>query len=230
MMIKKILRYFSPFEWALWGCSVLAITLSSLLIPTNFHILSFISSLLGVTALIFLAKGNVTGQFIVIVFSILYAIVALEQRYYGELITYLGMTLPSAAAACISWLRHLSEKKTEVKIATLTAKKCIWIGVAAVVVTTAFYFILAYFETNNLIVSTFSIAASFVASMLTIFRSPYYALAYAVNDVVRIVLWITICFSSIAYLPTAICFTAFLFNDVYAFINWRRMQKRQAEK
>ncbi len=228
--MKKVFAYFSPFEWGLWGVSTLAIALSFSL-SGDFHTLTLIASLLGVTALIFLAKGNVIGQFLIIAFSILYALVSWEQRYFGEMITYLGMSLPSAAVACVSWLKNPSDKgASEVKVSSMTAKKWLWLSVAAIAVTVAFYFILAYFNTNNLIVSTISVTTSFFASMLMILRSRAYAVAYAANDIVLVVLWIAACFQSLSYLPMVVCFIAFLFNDLYAFINWKRIQNRQAQE
>ncbi len=229
MQIKKLLQYFSPFEWALWGGSVIAIALSFCL-GGSFHPLTLLASLLGVTSLIFIAKGNVVGQFLVMLFSILYALVSLEQRYYGEMITYVCMSLPAALVACITWLKNPSKKaKMEVQVATVSAMKLFWIVIVALAVTAAFYFILAYFQTNNLIVSTISVTTSFLASALLIFRSRFYALAYAANDVVLIVLWVYSSFASLAYLPMVVCFVAFLFNDLYAFYNWKRIQTRQKE-
>ena len=229
MKLKEALKYFSPFEWALWSGSVVAIALSFCL-GESFHPLTLLASLLGVTSLIFIAKGNVLGQFLVSIFSILYALVSFEQRYYGEMITYVFMSLPASVTACVTWLKNPSKKgKSEVKVATVSAMKLFWIAILTVAVTTVFYFILAYFETNNLIVSTISVATSFIASALLILRSRYYALGYAANDVVLIVLWVYSSFSSLSYLPMVVCFVAFLFNDLYAFYNWKRMQKRQNE-
>lgn len=228
MKFKNLLRYFSLFEWCLWGASVLSITLAFLL-GGAFYTLTLIASLVGVTALIFLAKGNLIGQLLTVLFSVLYAVVSYQQRYFGEMITYLGMSLPSAVVACVSWLKHPSGKGvSEVKIAQMNAKKWLWLCISAALVTVAFYFILRALNTNNLLVSTVSVTTSFFAATLMIFRSPYYAVAYATNDIVLIVLWIAACFSSLAYLPMVICFAAFLFNDGYAFVNWRRMKSRQA--
>ena len=229
MSVKKLLQYFSPFEWGLWSGSMIAIVLSFCL-GESFHPLTLLASLLGVTSLIFIAKGNVVGQFLVSVFSILYAIVSLEQRYYGEMITYLFMSLPAALVACITWLKNPSKRsKSEVKVATVSATNVFFIVFASLIVTIAFYFILGYFNTNNLIVSTVSVFTSFLASALLIFRSRCYALAYAANDVVLIVLWVYSSLTSLAYLPMVVCFVAFLFNDLYAFYNWKRMQARQKE-
>ena len=95
------------------------------------------------------------------------------------------------------------------------------------VITVAFYFILAAFHTANLIPSTISVATSFLAVFLTYKRSPYYALAYAANDVVLILLWTLAAFTDINYLSVIICFVTFLVNDIYGYINWTKMQNKQ---
>lgn len=99
--------------------------------------------------------------------------------------------------------------------------------VATVIVTVIFYFILKYFGTASIIMSTFSVTTSFLAVYLTFRRSPYFALAYAANDIVLIVLWIIASLYDIRYISVVVCFTAFLFNDIYGFISWQKMKKRQ---
>ena len=44
-----------------------------------------------------------------------------------------------------------------------------------------------------------------------------------------IVLWTMATISDISYLSVIICFVMFLVNDLYGFINWKRMQKSQAK-
>ena len=95
------------------------------------------------------------------------------------------------------------------------------------VVTIAFYFILKYFNTSNLIPSTLSVTTSFIAVYLTFRRSPYFALAYAMNDLVLIVLWVLASITDVSYLSVVICFIVFFVNDMYGFINWKKMEKNQ---
>ena len=227
MKLKKILSYFSIFEWCLWLGSILAVTLSFVL-GGEFYFLTLIASLVGVSSLIFIAKGNVVGQFLIILFSILYGIVSIRFRYWGEMITYLFMSLPAAVSACITWLKNPStENKNEVLVATMTKKK-FWLSLfVSLLVTTAFYFILRYLHTANLWLSTLSVATSFLAASFLFLRSRYYALAYAANDIVLIGLWTLASLQSLSYLPMVVCFVAFLCNDLYGFINWKRMQDRQ---
>ena len=228
--MKKI-KYFSDlsrFELCLWITSV-AVTVLAFLLSGGGDLLTMIASLIGVTALIFVAKGYVLGQVLTVVFAVFYGIISFYFRYYGEMITYLGMTAPSAAAAVISWLRHPYGETKEVKVSKLTAGKWILLAFLSAAVTAAFYFILSAVGNANIGFSTVSVTTSFIASYLTFFRSPYYALGYAANDVVLIVLWTLAAFESISYLPMIACFGMFLINDLYGFYNWQRMKKKQSE-
>lgn len=225
--IKKMLRYFSAGELILW-CSSVALIVVSFCIFDRTNWLTLAASLDGATSLIFCAKGNPAGQALMIVFSILYAVISFTFAYYGEMITYLGMTMPMAIVALVTWLKNpYNGNKAEVKVNRLKIKEHILMWVLAAAVTAAFYFILDAFDTANIIPSTISVTTSFVAVYLTFRRSPLYALGYAANDVVLIVLWVLATLENVAYLSVVICFIMFLINDLYGFINWNRMQKRQ---
>ncbi len=50
-----------------------------------------------------------------IIFSLLYGIISYTFSYYGEMITYLGMTMPMAVFALISWLRNPRIKATNLR-------------------------------------------------------------------------------------------------------------------
>ncbi len=224
--ISNPFRDLTRFEAVLLAVSLAVVTLSGILSGTE-SLLSTIASIVGVTALIFVAKGYVIGQVFVLVFSLLYGINSFFFAYYGEMITYLGMSAPAAAATIIAWLRHPYKGTKEVKVNRLTGKAVALMAVATITVTIAFYFILGALGNANLIVSTISIATSFLASLLTFCRSPYYAAAYASNDVVLIIMWILAAASDISYLPMVFCFIMFLANDIYGFYSWKRMEKRQ---
>lgn len=193
---------------------------------TNY--LTLAASLIGVTSLIFAAKGNPLSQALMIIFSILYGIISYTFNYYGEMITYLGMTGPMAAFALVSWLRNpYKGKKSEVRVNKISGKETVFMLFLSAAVTVIFYFILEYFGTANIIPSTLSVTTSFIAVYLTFRRNAYYALAYAANDVVLIILWILAALTDIAYISVIICFVVFLVNDLYGFISWKRMSARQ---
>ena len=225
--MKKLTTYFSKGELALW-CGSAGLILVSFFLFDRVNFMTLAASLIGTTSLIFNAKGNPIGQALMIVFSLLYGVISYTFSYFGEMITYLGMTGPMALFALISWLRNpYNGNHAEVTVNRLGKWELVLMYVLAAVVTFGFYFILDHFGTANMIPSTLSVTTSFLAVYLTFRRSPYFALAYAANDVVLIVLWTLAALEDISYLSVIICFVMFLVNDLYGFVSWKRMEKRQ---
>ena len=136
----KLMNYFSKSEIALWMISIIVIIVSFCVFDrTNYLILC--ASLIGVTSLIFNAKGNPFGQLLMVVFSLLYGIISYTFSYYGEMITYLGMTMP--IFALISWLRNpYNGNKSEVKVNSISRKENLFMWIGTLLVTILFYFIL----------------------------------------------------------------------------------------
>ncbi|MBE6674554.1 MAG: nicotinamide mononucleotide transporter [Ruminococcaceae bacterium] len=226
MKFKNPFKDLNKFELILWLTSVVVVAFSFLLSPDRDY-LTLCASLIGVTALIFVAKGYVIGQILIVVFAAFYGIISIHFKYYGEVITYLGMSAPMAIMSVISWLRHPNKGTREVEVNKMSKWQVALMVILAVIVTVAFYFILGALNTTNMVFSTISVTTSFVAAYMTFMRSPYYAIGYALNDVVLIVLWVLASIENTAYIPMILCFVMFLINDLYGFINWKRMEKRQ---
>ena len=228
MKKQNPIQILSLGEKLLWISSVLVVAGSFFLFQSD-DILTLIASLIGVTALIYVAKGHVLGQILVILFAVFYGVISFYFQYYGEMITYLGMSAPIAVVSLISWLRHPYQGTQEVEVSRLSRRQKVFLILCTALVTVLFYFILKALGNASLLVSTLSISTSFLASYLTACRSPYYALAYAANDVVLIVLWVLAAMIDIGSVPMVTCFVMFLANDIYGFINWKRMYARQSK-
>lgn len=227
VIMKKLKNYFSKAEIVLWSSSVTGI-LVSFFIYDRVNYMTLCASLIGVTSLIFNAKGNPIGQFLMVIFSLFYGIISYTFAYYGEMITYLGMTMPMAIFALISWLKNpYNGNKSEVRVNSISGKETFLMWIGTMLITIIFCFLLEYFHTANIIPSTISVTTSFLAVYLTFRRSPYFALAYAANDIVLIVLWVLASLEDIKYLSVVVCFVAFFFNDIYGFLSWQKMKIRQ---
>lgn len=222
--------YFTKGEVLLWCISVSAVILSSCVFSRENYITPA-ASVIGVTSLIFNAKGNPFGQLLMILFAVLYGMISYTFSYYGEMITYLGMTAPMAGIALISWLKNPYEgNRSEVKVNRINKREHMVMWALTALVTVAFYFILKECNTAYIIPSTISVTTSFLAAYLTFRRSPYYAAGYAANDIVLILLWILAAFENKAYLSVVVCFVFFFINDMYGFFSWKNMERRQAWK
>ena len=101
--LKKLTGYFSKAEIALW-CTSCTLIIASFCIFDRAEYMTLAASLIGVTSLLLNAKGNPLGQLLTIIFSVFYGIISFSFAYYGEMITYLGMTAPMAV---LPWQRAM---------------------------------------------------------------------------------------------------------------------------
>ena len=214
-------------EWGLWLGSIVIVIMSNIL-SGDVDLLTLVAACVGITSLIFAAKGNVWAQILMIVFSILYGIISWKFRYWGEMITYLGMTMPMAIWSTITWIRNPAENGKEVAIQKLTAKHIAGLIFFGTLTTAVFYYILRMLDTPNIVFSTISITTSFLAASLTMLRTSFYALGYASNDIVLIVLWVLASIENPAYIPVVVNFVIFFFNDMYGFVSWRKRETANA--
>ena len=117
--LKKIFSYFTPWERTLWCSSVILIVLSFLIFDRSSY-LTLIASVIGVSSLIFIAKGNPIGQGLMVIFCLFYGYISFSFTYYGEMLTYLGMSAPMATVAFLTWLKNpYKGKKSEVAVSSL---------------------------------------------------------------------------------------------------------------
>lgn len=214
---------FTKRDWTLWIISLIVVSGANIF-GQDFDLLTFIATLLGVTSLIFAAKGHVLAPITMIIFCLLYGVISFRFCYWGEMVTYLGMSLPMAIFATVTWFKNPSETAGEVEIGILGRKRRIIVFGAAIAVTIVFYFILGALNTPNLFISTLSITTSFMGAALTMLRSSYFALWYAGNDLVLITLWVMASIVDPVYIPVAVNFFIFFFNDIYGFILWKKRE------
>ena len=217
-MMSNPIKDLTKKEWGLWLTSLLIIAVSDI-ISGDIDFLTLTAAWIGITSLIFAAKGNVWSQVLMIVFSILYGIISWRFRYWGEMITYLGMTMPMAIWSMITWIKNPAKNGKEVAIQRLNKKHIIGIVFFGTIITVVFYYILSAFDTPNIVFSTISITTSFIAASLTMLRTPYFALAYASNDIVLIILWSLASVENPVYIPVVVNFVIFFVNDMYGFIS-----------
>lgn len=221
-------KSFTRKEWLLWLTSLIIVTVSNLL-SQDISFLTLSAALVSVTSLIFAALGNAWSQILMIVFSCLYGIISWQFRYWGEMITYMGMSLPMAVFSLISWVKNPSDNGNEVKIQKLDKFKVTILILTSILATAVFGVILDRLNTPNMLFSTISIWTSFIAAALTMLRSPYYAVGYAANDLVLIVLWVYASMQNTAYFTVAVNFAIFFFNDIYGFINWKKREHSELQ-
>ena len=184
-------------------------------------------SLLYFWTALLLAKGKYSCYIIGIISTFFYAYVSYTNSYYGEVIIPLCCTLPLMIIGLINWLRHQDNTNTVI-IKEITKKELILVLLSQVVMFFGYYYLLKAFNTNNLLVSTFSVMASVIATYLTARRCEHGFIGFIINDLILIILWsIPVINGELNIIPVLICPVLLLINDIYGVYNWRRIKHNQ---
>ena len=189
---------------------------------------------LGYTLLYFwtallLAKGKYSCYIIGIISTFFYAFVSYNNSYYGEVIIAMCCTLPLMIVGLVNWLKHQDNTNTVV-IKEISKKELIIVLFSQAIMFVGYYYLLKVFNTNNLLVSTFSIVASIIATYLTARRSEYGFVGFIINDIIIITLWsIPVIGGNTNLIPVLLCPVLLLINDIYGVYNWKKIKNKQKE-
>jgi len=190
---------------------------------------------LGYTLLYFwtallLAKGKYACYIIGIISTFFYAYVSYTNNYFGEVIISMCCTLPLMIVGLVNWLKHQDDTNTVV-IKDITKKEIIIVLLSQTILFLGYYYLLKLFNTTNVLVSTFSIVASLIATYLTARRSEYGFIGFIINDLILILLWgIPVLKGNLAIIPIVLCPILLLINDIYGVHNWKKIKSEQREE
>ena len=190
-------------------------------------IVDLIYALLYFWTALLLAKGKYACYIIGIISTFFYAFVSYSNQYYGEVIIAMCCTLPLMIIGLVNWLKH-QDKKSTVIIKEISKKKILLLIMSQILMSFAYYYLLKIFNTNNLIISTISVAVSLIATYLAARRSEYGFVGFILNDIILIVLWSIPFIAGDANIATVLlCPILLLINDIYGVYNWKIIKQRQ---
>lgn len=218
----------TKFEKILLFTSVILVALVGILFKSD--LLTTTCSIVGIITALLLAKGKNLGQIFGLLIVALYSIVSFKNKYYGEVIIYLGIMLPMYIIGIVSWLKHQNKETNSVEVNIIKVKEWILVSVASVISFIGIYFLLKAFNTNQLFISSLSVIDSLFAIYLGIRRSKYSFHFYVVNDLILIALWgLPVISGNLILLPMVFNPMINLINDLYGIYNWKRLEKIQGK-
>lgn len=223
-MIKKVFGKWNAIELIFYIAGLAMIITTSICFGASW--MSAVTGIFGLSCVLFAAKGKIIGIFFTWVMIVFYSILSFKNKYYGEVFINLCMMFPMTIIQLISWLKNLG-KDYVVKVNSITKKEIIIVCSAAALAFVAFYFILRALNTSQLIFSTISIVTSVLATYFQSRRSKYGFLAFLVNDSVLCVLWLFATLEDIKNVAMLTAVALYVVSDIYGFISWGILQKRQ---
>ena len=220
-------------DWTKFEISFLFIgTLLALILTPVFNgtIIDLLYTLLYFWTALLLAKGKYSCYVIGIISTFFYAYVSYTNSYYGEIIISMFCTLPLMIVGLINWLKNQDDTNTVI-IKEITKKELLIVLLSQAIMFCGYYYLLKYFNTSNLFVSTLSIVASLIATYLTARRSEYGFIGFIINDLILITLWgLPVIKGGLNLIPVLLCPLLLLINDIYGVYNWKKLKEEQGGK
>ena len=220
--MKKIFKEWTKFQMYLLIFSSIILIMSGIISRSDY--LTIICSLVLLLVVLTQAKGKVISQFLGIVFVVIYSIVAYRNRYYGEVIIYFFIMLPLFIAGIISWIKNIDEDTNRVKANEITIREWNVLIIISGILFVILYYILKYFNTAQLFISTLSMITSLFATYLLTRRSKYGFLFYIGNDIILFILWgVVVIQGNFSVLPLVINQVINMINDTYGWYSWNKI-------
>ncbi|MBD5086513.1 MAG: nicotinamide mononucleotide transporter [Clostridiales bacterium] len=226
-MVKKIFGKWNIAESIFYVFGLALIITMSIVFKASW--ISAIAGIFGLSCVLFAAKGKVICVFLTWGMIVFYSLLSYQNKYYGEVFINLCLMFPMTVIQLVAWIRNLG-KDHVVKVNSITKKEVFIVVLVACVAFVAFYFILRALNTSQLIISTISIVTSVLATYFQSRRSKYGFLAFLFNDVVLCVLWLFATLEDTANVAMLTAVALYVVSDIYGFISWGVLQKRQQKE
>ena len=228
-MLKKLFYDWTKFEITLLVISLISVGITGII--CNSSLLTIICSIAGILCALTQAKGKVISQFIGLLIVVLYSILSFQYKFYGEVIIYVFIMFPLFISGIISWIKNLNKETNTVTENKLHKKEWIVLTIISIVLFVLLYYLLKYFNTSQLLVSTLSLVTSLFATYLVSRRSKYGFLFYIGNDIILFILWGgQVVKGNFALIPILVNPIINFINDSYAWKSWNKREKREENK
>lgn len=224
--MKKIFKDWTRFEISILLCSIFTVLTSGILCKSEW--LTIVCSITGIICALTQAKGKLVSQFIGIIVVVFYSILSFQNRYYGEVLIYIFIMLPLFVSGIISWFKNMNKATNTVKENNIAKKEWIILTIISLVLFVVLYYLLKYFNTSQLFVSTLSMVTSLFATYLVARRSKYGFLFYMGNDIILLILWgLPVIQGAWILVPMLANPIINFINDTYAWTSWNKREKEE---
>lgn len=223
-MIKNYFKNWNLYEILFLTLGITITILVSIL--TKSSTISMIYVITYIINALLTSKGRPESYIFGFIGIIFYGYLSYQQKYFGELIIIVFMSIPVMIMGVISWLKNRDDET--IIINTISIQEILLVLLSQVIMFFGYYYILKLFNTNMLIVSTLSIIMSLLALYFGARRSELSFYFYILNDIVGIALWLVPIINGDTANYSVILGPALLFiNDNYGVFNWKRIKKKQ---
>jgi len=231
-LLGHVLRH---LRGALAGWSAFEIAWLALFTLVNLYLfhawddtwIGLVASLSGMVNVVLVAKGKISNYWFGIVAVSLYAWIAWNSAYYGEVMLNALYFLPMQFVGLVLWQRHRDPQGTadDVEVRWLAPReRWLW-GVVSVAGTAAYAVVLGWLGGTLPAVDSASTVLSVIAMVLMVQRVGEQWVLWIVIDVVSMYMWFYTLTRGGTDVSMLVMWTAYLVNAVYGLVNWLRLSR-----
>ena len=183
-------------------------------------VIGILASLTGVTCVILCGMGKVSNYFFGTINVLLYAIVAWNAKYYGDVMLNLFYYFPTNMIGWVAWIKHMDKEKNEVYKKRMTWKQDVMLAFISVVGVLGYSYVLKLLGGNLPMVDSMSTVFSVIAQILMIKRFMEQWIIWIIVDIVSVIMWVAAFFNGGESIAVLIMWSVFLVNAVIMFVKW----------
>ncbi len=222
--MKKILKYFTPFQWV----EVLAVTgftiyfvLTDTVTPWQYNLVSSIAAICGIICVVLCAAGKKAQYYWGFANIIAYIVVSWMSRFYGEVMLNALYYLPTQFVGIYLWNKNYNQEQAEVqgrKMRPVTTVIMLAVTALGIVL---YRMLLIKLGGSSAWLDSTSTVISVVANALMVLRYREQWTLWIIVDAVTVIMW---GMSGDPIMTTM--WAVYLVNAVYGYVNWSRMSRR----
>lgn len=229
--MEKIKNFFKEIKWYEYlfvgVCLTIFVTLS---VVFKSSIITTLSAILGFLAVFFISKGNVVGQILGLLQIPFYSYISYSNSYYGEFIICLTISFPLYALAIFSWVKNINSSSGDIKVNTKIGwREWLVVVIISLIVGVGVYFLLDYFNTYQVLLSTLSVTTSAIACYIVMRRNGYGFIFYIANNIISMSMWILLVINNhdLTQIITFFNYITYFMLNVRGVFNFAKLKKQQ---
>ncbi len=221
--MKGMINKFNLFEWGML-LSVIGFTIYFSLISEGvslwYLIIDAIAAISGIFCVVLCAKGK-KSQYIWGFFNIVgYVIIALVNKYYGEVMLNALYYLPSQFIGYYLWNKNMNDDTKDVKGKKLNLVQSIILVILIVVGVIGYKVVLDYLGGTKTLLDSASTVTSVVANLLMMMRYREQWLLWIIIDIITVVMW-----ALVGDYVMVTMWAVYTINAFYGYYNWTKIAK-----
>ena len=222
--IKEVIKRES-INWKKWEVIWLLVATAVILSVSVYwkdSIVATFAALTGIWCVILTGKGKLSSFWFGSINTVLYAIIAWEAKYWGEVMLNLIYYVPMNFVGLYMWSKNMNKETEEVVKKRLPLKKSIMSYGLVIVGTLGYGLFLKVMNGTLPFVDSMSTVFSVFAQFLCVKRYMEQWVLWVIVDVVTVIMWIYAFVNGTGDMATVLMWSIYLINAIFMLIKWKK--------